>query len=229
MARSVPYLRQTFNHPNPLARFAHRSRYARSLGLIDQIASEGAVVLDFGAGTGEWLRQLRTRRPDLDLIGYEPFKAIEDSSLATRATMDEVERGSVDVLCAFEVLEHLNPDDIASFISHALRVVRPGGRVVVSVPIVEGAALPFKLGSHAVLFRNLSGYTMREIAAGVIGRPIARTTDLFWSHKGFSHRTLARSLGAAFETSDTVHSPFTVLPWWLNSQVFWVLKPHAAF
>src|SRR5271165_1307724 len=98
----------TVETPNPLARFAHRTRMARSVALVERyLPPEGALV-DFGAGTGLLLHQLRAHFPMADLIGVEPFMApLYPASARYVAGLGELDSGSVDLICAFEVCEHM--------------------------------------------------------------------------------------------------------------------------
>jgi 2-polyprenyl-3-methyl-5-hydroxy-6-metoxy-1,4-benzoquinol methylase len=89
-------------------------------------------ILDVGAGDGALIVQLRN-------LG---FQAVEGIDLAPAA--DFIREGSVTclpfnddsfrtVFCA-EVIEHLQTDQSVDGLSEILRVLRPGGRVIVTVP-----------------------------------------------------------------------------------------------
>lgn len=96
-------------------------------------------VLDIGTGAGSLLA-------DLHGMGFSPM-AVETSPdarvLATRMLRDlpdiqvlelpmQAWVGKFDVLLSFEVLEHIEDDTAA--LSDWVRFVRPGGRVIISVP-----------------------------------------------------------------------------------------------
>jgi hypothetical protein len=59
----VSYDQQTINSPNPLVRFAHRSRVAKSVALANKYLPQKGVVVDFRAITGLFLRTLGNERP----------------------------------------------------------------------------------------------------------------------------------------------------------------------
>ena len=129
--------------------------------------------------------------------------------------------GSVDLVCCFETLEHLYDDEIRTFLDDAERVLVPDGEVSISVPVIGGPPLLLKEANRAVLFRRASDYSARELAAAsLVGRPAPRPADIRVSHKGFDFRALLAAVGERFEVTDTAYTPFPVLPWWLNSQVF---------
>jgi SAM-dependent methyltransferase len=97
-------------------------------------------VLEVGCGTGFVLESLRISRPELTLAGAELYaeglrvarERVPDAAFyqldATRIPFD----GAWDVVCAFDVLEHV-PDDEA-FLRGMRAASRPGGGIVVTVP-----------------------------------------------------------------------------------------------
>lgn len=222
--RSISYEKQTFDSPNPLARFAHRTRYKNALGLVNSASPPGAIVLDFGAGTGEFLHQIGLERPDLRRFGIEPNGPLAYPEIATRGSLDEFADESVDLLCAFEVFEHLEVEHIEDFVRQSRRICKGDGKIVISVPIMNGVALPIKEASKSILFWRPSDYSFTELLRGTFGLPVDRTEEILYSHKGFDHRTLFDRLGRDFRSVDRFYSPVSALPWWCNSQAFFVFS-----
>jgi|RhiMethySRZTD1v2_1073278.scaffolds.fasta_scaffold01640_7 SAM-dependent methyltransferase len=221
MSRTVSYSAQTLETPNPVARYAHRQRYKLSFERTTADVPVGGTVLDYGCGQGDFLNTLADLRPDLALLGFDPESDHQPDRYAAVRSMDEVPDASVDLLCCFETLEHLYDDEIQGFLDDAARVLAPGGEVSVSVPVIGGPTLLLKEANRVVLFRRPSDYSARELAAAsLLGRPAPRPADIRVTHKGFDHRALLDRLGERFEVTDVARSPFPVLPWWLNSQVF---------
>jgi SAM-dependent methyltransferase len=224
MAREIPYEEQTIGHPNPIARYVHRKRYLNSLQLVDSLLPQGGSILDFGAGQGELLHRVASRRPDARLLAFEPFMQIKYPEVVACGSMEMIEDKSIDVLCAFETLEHISDQQITGFMDQAIRVCKDGARILVSVPIMHGATLPVKQAIRSILFRRFSDYSIGEIARGVAGLRVARAKDILLSHKGFDHRVLVDLLTTRLRLLQTVYSPFRRLPWWTNSQAFFVLS-----
>ena len=182
---TVSYERQTLSHPNPAARYAHAKRLQAGLALTEHAARRGACVLDFGAGSGAFLTALGHVRPDLTRIAVEPFMRLAASDVRHETTLDPIGESSVDVLTCFEVLEHLDDALLPGVLAGFGRVVRPGGTVIVSVPIMQGAALPLKELSRALLFRRPSDHTVGELVASTFGFVASRAADRLRSQRFF--------------------------------------------
>jgi SAM-dependent methyltransferase len=221
-AKPVSYERQTVNSPNPLARFAHKSRIARSQAIAKRhLPKEGAFV-DFGAGTGLLLHQLRQDYPNADLIGIEPFMASSyPGSARYLPSLADLAPLSVDAIGVFEVCEHLNESQIRDFLGHCQRVLRPDGRLLVSVPIMYGATVPLKTFNHVALHHN-TDYSFMDVVRSTLGVAIKRPEEKLTTHKGFDFRWLKRLIGQSFEIQSMQCSPLPALPWFLNSQIFLV-------
>ena len=227
MSRTVSYSAQTLETPNPVARYAHRQRYKVSFDRVTSDVRPGGTVLDYGCGQGDFLNALADLRPDLALLGFDPESDHQPDRYAAVRSMDEVPDGAVDLVCCFETLEHLYDDEIRTFLDDAERVLVPDGEVSISVPVIGGPPLLLKEANRVVLFRRPSDYSARELAAASLaGRPATRPADIRVSHKGFDHRALLARLGERFDVTDVTRTPFPVLPWWLNSQVFARLRPR---
>ena len=211
MGISREYARQTVDNPNPIARFSHRSRHRVSVDLAVQHLPPGGTVVDFGANGGLLLERVGEARQDVTLVGIDPYHDIESDRIINGDSLDEVETSSVDVLGSFETLEHLFDDDLAAFFEGAERVLRPGGEIIVTVPIMFGLALPIKELSRSILHRRRSDTSLRDIARGTLGRPIERTPYRRRSHRGFDFRALRSEIAAHFDVTDQFHLPFRVL------------------
>lgn len=218
MKRRVSYARQTYDSPNPLTRFAHRSRYKLSLDLADRLLPEGGCLVDFGAGEGAFLHQFEQHRSDATLVAIEPIMPITFPGVRRVESVDMLEDGSVDVLGTFEVLEHVSDAQLEDFLVDARRILKPGGKLLVTVPIMYGMALPAKELSRALLHRRWGDTGLVEMIKGTFGKPIPRAADRLRSHKGFDFRELRGQISRHFRIIEPSYSPFPTLPWWLNSQ-----------
>lgn len=221
----VAYQNQTFNTPNPIARYAHRARLRRALDYADRLLPASGCLLDFGCGTGDFLNAFAQRRGDADLVGFEPFMPAQPGGSLRVGNMADIQSASIDLLCCFEVLEHLSDADFAIFIEQGRRVLKPGGRALVSVPIIGGLTLLLKEGNRAIMFRRRSDYTALELLrASFLGVPAPRPAVRLLTHKGFDFKATENALKSTYGLSERELCPFPWLPWWLNSQAFFVLE-----
>ena len=224
MARTLSYAQQTHDSPNPLTRFAHRSRYKLSLELADELLPQAGTLVDFGAGEGTFLNKIGQQRPDAALIAIEPFQTIAFPDIARVSEIGDIAAQSVDLVGAFEVLEHVTDEQLRDFLSGTRTILKPGGKLLVTVPIMYGLALPVKELSRAVLHRRLSDTPVVDILKGTAGVPIARASNRLGSHRGFDFRWLRGEIAAAFKITREFYSPFPKAPWWANSQAVFVAE-----
>ncbi|MCL4813518.1 MAG: methyltransferase domain-containing protein [Vicinamibacteraceae bacterium] len=106
--------------------------------------ASGRHVLDCACGTGYGSALLATRGPAASVIGIDLDEATVAYAVrhhsrggvrflvADAGRLDMLESGSVDLVVSFETIEHV-PDDLA-MLGELRRVLRPGGRLVVSTP-----------------------------------------------------------------------------------------------
>lgn len=120
-------------------------------------------ILEVGCGTGGTLRALSEEFPHARVSGVEPVAdavaaGCRKGCSVTLGSFDRLpaEDASVDLLLTLDVLEHLD-DDVAG-LAEACRVLRPGGRLVVTVP-----ALPSLWGPHD----ELNAHRRRYLRAGL--------------------------------------------------------------
>lgn len=221
MNETVSYDRQTVASPNPLARFSHAKRQNLAEQLVLEYLPDGGRFLDFGAGDGRLLGNLRKHVSADQLHGYEPYMAAQFGYHRV-ASISEAEPQSYDVIGAFEVLEHLNPAEIDEYEAMVRRLLKPGGRAILSVPIMHGPVLFLKCANAKFIKRIPMEYSMLEmVKSGLLLRDVPRgARRLYETHKGFSWRGLGRRLDTFMELERQIFSPFPRAWWGINSQWF---------
>jgi SAM-dependent methyltransferase len=114
--------------------------WERRRALLLGEARPGERVLDLGCGSGRFVAALRGA--GADPVGIEIAEAALERARAVAPGTDlrllepdgslPLEHGSVDLVWCSEVLEHVA--DGAHLLQEARRVLRPGGRILVTVP-----------------------------------------------------------------------------------------------
>lgn len=141
-------------------------------------ARRGERALDLGCGAGRFLRALT--ESGVEAVGVEIAQAAVDRARANAPGADvrlveadgslPLGHGDVDLVWCSEVLEHVA--DTAHLLLEARRVLRPGGRLLVTVPYhgrFQAAAIALlRFEAHFdPLGQHLRFYTRRSLAAAL--------------------------------------------------------------
>lgn len=157
--------------------------------ILDALADlpENARVLDYGCGEGRMILTLRRHRPDLRVYGCDIQRPARVTFPFTTVERDEPPSeipNSLDAIILEDVLEHTTiPTEL---IPNLMRLIVPGGRIILIVP-VEGTALsPHSVMScllGADLFRQTKGHIQAFTRAGIKvlidGYQITRSRHLY--------------------------------------------------
>ena len=108
-----------------------------------QDLKKGDRVIEIGCGYGEFLEYLRCEK-QIDACGIElnsnaAVKAQQLGRPVKLMTLDEVAKlqsETFDVVCSFQVLEHI--PDVNKFIDSCIDLLKPGGRLIICVPNSDG-------------------------------------------------------------------------------------------
>lgn len=157
----------------PLWNLLRKTQSAISNGFIHrwalhQIPSD-ALVLDAACGDG---RLARVRGRSSATIGFDFVERL--ASRAQRFTgggpvavgdihLMPFRRGCFDVVTCFEVLEHLDEPGVA--VEEFARVLRPGGRLLLSVPNDEGLKYRMKRDPHPLHHGAMTADRIRDLVA----------------------------------------------------------------
>jgi SAM-dependent methyltransferase len=193
----------------------------------------GEVVVDYGAGDGYLLTELARRFKPAEMWAFEPqsvneVRALVGSSANIVETPGELPSSHFDKVFCLEVLEHLPPETMDAALTHMRRIVKPQGRVIVSVPIEMGVPGLFKNLVRIGTRHPHDGTTFPAVMNSLFGRSSkierVRWGDYFPSHIGWDHRRLPQVLREhGFRVESTTASPVAALGSWLNSQITYTL------
>jgi SAM-dependent methyltransferase len=243
----MSYSERLLEHGSFLTRLAHTGRYQRALDLVGDV--KGAIAIDFGCGDAMILRRAYDRGIVRGGYGVDNDAGMRESAAATFAGIegfrfidtDELAKvvapGSCDLAICTEALEHI-PNRAAIF-DAVTRCCRPGGDVLITVPIEVGPSLVGKqVGRYLANLRRPYGYEsyrLRELfSAAVLWDPHAfdsshtDTGATSTGHKGFDFRDVERDLRDRMDVQRTVYSPFPAFGALLNSTVMWRCRTRPA-
>ena len=129
--------------PDTVNRLAPRAPYLRRIIRLHFPEDRSAKILELGCGHGALLHFARRD-------GYMHARGVDTSpeqvAAADTLGVDDVEQGdlmqslldaadaSLDVVVAFDVIEHLSKRELLDLVDQVHRVLRPGGRWIIHVP-----------------------------------------------------------------------------------------------
>jgi SAM-dependent methyltransferase len=128
--------------------FAHRNRQNRlsaqwySALQFKKHIDPHATVLDFGCGTGGILSQIPCRRRIGIEVNESSIIAAQAAGIEVHPSILDVPNASIDVVMSHHALEHIaQPFQI---VSEFLRVLKPGGKLIIVVPCEPGRRRRFR-------------------------------------------------------------------------------------
>lgn len=104
----------------------------------------GLPVVDIGCGRGEWLELLRENNIPAYGLDRNSFMAQRAASFGVDVRVGDViehlrglDASSLSAVTAFHVVEHLPFETVMDFLDEALRVIAPGGAIILETPNPE--------------------------------------------------------------------------------------------
>jgi 2-polyprenyl-3-methyl-5-hydroxy-6-metoxy-1,4-benzoquinol methylase len=121
------YNRNTINSSNPFVRYAHRNRIERAINYVIPRLGIGKV-LDYGCGTGVFVNALNRIKPN-SAFGYEPYleERFKSGDCIYSNYEDIVKFAPYKTITLFEVIEHLDENELEEFLSGCNEIMGGGG------------------------------------------------------------------------------------------------------
>jgi len=138
---------------------------------------KGAAVLEIGYGNGEFLDV--ARRQGWDVTGTELLPDLVEKARAAGFAAVAADRvgdlpdAGFDLIVAFDVLEHIPPEDTISFLGELVRTLKPNGTMILRYPNGDSAlGNPFQNGDPTHV--NAIGWLKMEFYASEAGLRITK-------------------------------------------------------
>jgi 2-polyprenyl-3-methyl-5-hydroxy-6-metoxy-1,4-benzoquinol methylase len=135
---------------NAFSQTQHWSWGFRYLGgmkvVLDQLSEISFdSLVDVGCGDGRFLREVKKRHPAKEVLGIDYSERAINLAQAMNPNLRYERRDIItkplnrtfDVATLIEVVEHIRPDQVQQFIRQVHAALRPGGRLVLTVPHVN--------------------------------------------------------------------------------------------
>jgi SAM-dependent methyltransferase len=227
----MSYDAQTIRSRSSLKRWSHTTRFQLACQLL--APRDGERILDYGTGDATLLRALHAAAPRASLVGFEPIMTQEASTNAppgAEIVGSPTGLSGFDKVVCLEVLEHLEAPMLDTAVDNIVAAVRPGGRILISVPIEIGPSVVLKTIVRAAVHAPHENTTLANTfysALGSTGQIVRRAENGFIaSHMGFDWRALRERLRQrGLHEIRLIFSPFGPLGPLLNSQVMMLLRP----
>lgn len=220
----MSYSDYTFQDKNPVKRWLQQRRMVSATRLGQQ-TRQPAVICDYGAGNGELCKQLAEQIPEAKFICYEPSPAFFEEAKENLKTVphteffqdiNQVPRGTVDLLFCLEVFEHLPEKETHDALQTISGLLKPGGEVVIGVPVEVGIPALYK--GIFRMTRRFGAYDAnpKNVFLSFIGSPpqdrphgeIEPGFGYHFPHTGFDYREFSKTLAGYFDLKKVSTSPF---------------------
>ena len=242
------YYRKQLGCKSGVIAWSHRSRFRVGLRLIGPSVPK---LLDYGCGDGTFLAMAANRVQEawgadiaadqvIDcqkrLASFTNLRFCTISELA-----DDIHSGAYPVVTCMETLEHCTAPIVEVVLRDLARLVSPGGRVIISVPIEIGPTFLLKsVVRRAAAWRGLSDYrhyekyafrnALRMVFARrdtVLDRPVYGEPDApSHSHYGFNWRAMRERVRAHLTVERNLFSPLGYFGGWVSSQAWFICRPR---
>lgn len=127
---------------------------------------EGQKVLDAGCGDGRFCYELRNENVDIQGVDFSEralsfARAFSPGIEFSSSDLNDIKlAGQFDAVVFIETLEHIIPEEIPSVLAGLAKVLKPGGKLIVTVPSVNIPPVPkhYQHFTRGSLHEALNGY-----------------------------------------------------------------------
>ena len=172
----------------------------RRQGAASIVAPDGKrLVLHVGCGpVDHYTLDEDYRRPEWHEVRLDIDPGVKPDIVASITDMSPVPDASVDAVFSHHNIEHVFSHEVPKVLSEFLRVLRPGGEVLIATPDLQSLGRALAAGRiEEPLYRaEVGDVAALDIVYG-LRSDIARGREYMAHRTGFTPRTLARRLNQA--------------------------------
>ena len=189
-------------------------------------AASGLRVLDFGCGTGGWLRCLdrygtvSAVDADDEAVSFARSRGREDVSHVPSGQPLPFAQGTFGLVTALDVLEHID-DDVAA-VRDLHRVAQPGALLLVTVP-----AFAFLWGDQDEISHHFRRYAPAQLQAVLEEGGFTVEHVSCFNSALFPVVAAVRMIRRLLRGSRTDRTDFDLGPAWANRPLTWLLGAEA--
>lgn len=167
---------------------------------------------------------------DLFLLGYEPYMdLLPENKVKIVEKLDEsLKEINFDCITSFEVFEHLGKNEQKRALQNIKNLLSEDGVFIMSIPIEKGFPALVKNMMRWKFYWKTDKNWFKNIVKSVFSIPISdynRENDYIPLHMGFYFEDLEKLISEEFKIILKKNSPFSILGYNFNSQIFYICKP----
>lgn len=233
MNKKNNYSSLTISNTSLIKRFSHTRRFTTALKILNFKSND--KFLDIGTGDGYFLSLVNNKKIN-KIVGYEPdnkmFKVLKKNicnkkNIIIKKYLKKNKETFSKISC-LEVLEHLQLSDQKNIFKLIKKNSTKKTIVLIGVPIEIGISGFIKNLIRVLLRQSHENTNISNIFKSLFNLKIKRKNSKYIeSHMGFDFNNIKKIiLDNNFKILKEYYSPFYYFGFWLNSQIYWLIKKN---
>lgn len=230
----------TFKDKNTIKRWLQNRRLISACNAARDLENINCI-LDFGAGNGEFCKNISNQFPHAKIICYEPTPGLmnearenlkELQKIIFCEKIEELEKSSIDLIFCLEVFEHLPEKETKDALRDFSNLLKVNGKAIIGVPVEIGIPALYKgLFRMTRRFNSFDASVKNVISSTLFNPPknrpvseIAPGFSFYFEHMGFDYRKLKSILNSKFRIIRTITSPSKIAGALLNPEIYFLIE-----
>lgn len=227
------YSELTTSNTSFIKRFSHSKRFITAIKILNFRSND--KFLDIGTGDGYFLKLVNEKKIK-KIVGYEPdnkmFKVLKKNLCYSKNIILKKylikDSEPFNKISCLEVLEHLRLNDQKKIFKLIKKNSTNKSIILIGVPIEIGLSGFIKNLIRILLRQSHENTSFINIFKSLFNLKIKRRNSKYIkSHIGFDFSTVEKLiLSDNFKILKKYYSPFNYIGFWLNSQIYWLIKKN---